>query len=145
VSVDDHVKVLVNLEPDDGWPPYEVEGVWATHEHDNIYRLDNIPFYARGISDGDLIRAEPDADGVLTFLSVERPSWFSTVRVFVKGGADKEEVRQRFRKIECDSEGISEHLFTLSIPRPRLGEVLVELERGEVVGEWDWEEGVLRK
>ena len=53
-----HVKICFPLEPDeDGWPPVTAETLWAVELGGGLFRLDNIPFYARGVSDGDTVSA----------------------------------------------------------------------------------------
>lgn len=49
-------KISFELEPDaDGYPPDRRESLWASEEEIGLYRIDNIPFYAKGISSGDVV------------------------------------------------------------------------------------------
>ena len=82
-----YVKIQFELEQDeDGYPPYTVENLWALEQSDG-YELDNIPWYAKGVSCGDMIAASPDGDGRLTFNKVLRRSGNSTLRVWLSAAA----------------------------------------------------------
>ena len=43
---------------EDGYPPASGETLWATALGDGTYRIDNIPFFATGVSLGDVVEAE---------------------------------------------------------------------------------------
>ena len=43
----------------------DVETLWAVPVGENLYRLDNSPFFAYRVSWEDVVHAEPDSDGVL--------------------------------------------------------------------------------
>lgn len=59
-----HVKILFELVQDeDGYPPVGVEGMWGAPLANGNALLDNIPFYARGVSSGDEVRTRTDSDG----------------------------------------------------------------------------------
>ncbi|MDV5143157.1 DUF4265 domain-containing protein [Streptomyces sp. SBC-4] len=49
---------------EDGWPPASVESLWAVDLGDGTVRLDNTPWFVRGVASGDIIQAELDGDGV---------------------------------------------------------------------------------
>jgi hypothetical protein len=118
--------------------------MWAVPLGEQRYRIDNIPFYATGISDGDVVSAEFEDDFGIAFRAIIEPSHFSTVRIRVKNESEKQPARDYFKQMGCDSEGMDGRLFTLSIPREKLTEVMAEVHAGEASGEWDWEEGVIR-
>ena len=48
------VKVAVQLPPDS---PSDKETLWAESVGPDLYRLDNIPFYAKGIALDDIVEA----------------------------------------------------------------------------------------
>ena len=69
-----HVKLIFELERDsDGYPPEDREGIWALPAPNGLFRLDNIPFYAMGVSDGDLVSVEERA-GETFFKELVEPS-----------------------------------------------------------------------
>lgn len=76
-----HIKVLFHLEQDeDGYPPFSIEGLWCKKTVNNTYIVDNVPFYADGISLGDEIYVSEE-DGEYHFQSIVKPSGNSTLRV----------------------------------------------------------------
>ncbi len=148
---DSRVKVLFRLEQDpDGWPPARSEGVWAIERGDSEYELDNIPWFARGVANGDRVRVEPDQNGVL-WVS-ERLSWSGryTVRVIPLAEAPSEvalqEVIDTFAALGVDCEGAlpAFKIVALDIPASAdLPEVKALLRRGEADGRWGYEEGCI--
>ncbi len=54
----DRTKILFRLQRDEvGYPPTDWESLWATPLGSNQFEIDNVPFYIRGISSGDVILA----------------------------------------------------------------------------------------
>ncbi len=69
--------VKVELRGDDG----EVETLWAFDLGQDQYKLDNTPWYAYGVSTGDVIEAErQEPDGFPLFKRVVATSGYRTVR-----------------------------------------------------------------
>lgn len=85
----DKVKVVFPLEQDDeGYPPVEIELVWATPlEELGFCRLENIPFYAVGVSLHDEISVS-FVDGRTVFNGHVRDKGHSTFRVVVFDASD---------------------------------------------------------
>jgi hypothetical protein len=69
------VKVL--LQEDD-----RVETLWATPVGRDLYRLDNSPSWAYGISWNDVVEAHLDGEGALRMKRVAEKAGHRTVRVF---------------------------------------------------------------
>lgn len=64
----DGVKIVFDLEQDDsGYPPYQVESLWALPVETGGYRIDNIPWYVREIACGDVVAVLPGEDDRLRF------------------------------------------------------------------------------
>ena len=76
------VKVL--LQEDDN-----VETLWADPVGPNLYRLDNSPFWAYGVSWRDVVEAHPDPDGQIRMTRVVEKSGHRTVRVIFDRGVDE--------------------------------------------------------
>ncbi len=72
--------------------PYHSEGLWAIEvdAKRGHYRLDNTPFFAYGISYGDVVLAKPDPDGVLIFKRVVESSGRLTLRIMLDEGTSEE-------------------------------------------------------
>ncbi|MGC2745539.1 MAG: DUF4265 domain-containing protein [Candidatus Angelobacter sp.] len=77
------IKIGFKLERDeDDYPPADWEWMWAKRVGGSTVRLDNIPFFAKGISSGDVVMAEQTDKGLI-FKKLHQPSGHSTVRVVV--------------------------------------------------------------
>jgi hypothetical protein len=61
-----------------------VETLWAERVGPDLYRLDNCPWYAYGVSWKDIVEAHPDADGMLVMSRVAEKSGHRTIRVIFK-------------------------------------------------------------
>lgn len=72
-------------------------------EEPGFYRVDNIPFYAKGISSGVVETVVPN-EGQLQFGRVVRPSRNSVVRLYVSDVSDMQATRDGFRELGCESE-----------------------------------------
>jgi Domain of unknown function (DUF4265) len=109
------------------------------------YRIDNIPFYVLGISDGDLIAAVTEEDGRLVFSELVEASSNSTFRLIVSDEEKTSEVRTMFRDRGCPSELVSHGLISLHIPQSvAMRPIAALIEQGEKDGRWGFEEGALR-
>lgn len=141
-----HVKVAFLLTHDeDGYPPESVETVWATPVEDpEGYRIDNIPFFAKGVALNDIVRAEYVA-GQLQFREVLVESGHSTIRVLLWNEQDTQAVREEFQKQGCSSELTDlPGLIAVDVP-PEVGYYTIHplLEAGAAAGRWDYEEGCI--
>jgi Domain of unknown function (DUF4265) len=147
----DRVKVRFRLEQDaDGWPPARSEGVWAIERGDSEYELDNVPWFARGVANGDRVRAEPDQDGVLWVSERLRWSGRYTVRVIPLGEGSSEltlqEIIDAFAPLGVDCEGALPALKIVALdipPSAALIEIKALLRQGEADGRWGYEEGCI--
>jgi hypothetical protein len=141
-----YTKIAFELEQDeDGYPPDSLEMLWAFETGDGFYCLDNIPFYARGISPGDVIRTRKNIEP-LTFDEVVRASTNSVFRIYVAVESDVSEARRAFKEIGCESElsNISK-LFAVEVPGSKpFNEVGELMTRGAESGRWEYEEGCMR-
>jgi hypothetical protein len=142
---DDHVKINFRLERDsDEYPPQDVESMWAVPVGNDTYRLDNVPFFVRGVSSEDIVRAKQE-DGLLFFASLVEPGGHSTVRVLIWNQHETQAVRDELRAMGCSSEGTNiPGLVAVDIPRSvRYAEVRDFLMAGEQNGRWEFEEGCI--
>ncbi|MFC8827764.1 DUF4265 domain-containing protein [Streptomyces sp. NPDC057137] len=145
---DDHVKVHFRMDIDeDGWPPASVESLWAVDLGDGTARLDNTPWFVRGVASGDIIKMRPDDDGVLWAGETVRPSQNCTLRLIVLkddgSAAARQSVLEAFHRLGTTGEGIERYrMVALDVPPeadlPRIRELL---EHGAAEGWWHWEEG----
>jgi hypothetical protein len=145
------IKIQFWLEPDeDGYPPARAEGLWAVQLDVDLARLDNIPWFARGVADGDIVRFTTDADGQHWYTETEQWSGNCTIRVVpaVDGHlrSSRQAVLDAFAALGVEGEGLNEQwpIVALSVPPDadlyRINRLLVE---GEAEGRWHYEEGCI--
>lgn len=140
------VKVFFELQQDeDGYPPVTCESMWATPVGDGLYRLGNIPFFARGVACEDVVSAVRRDDGTLGFAEVVRPSRHSTLRVIIYEASEVPALRQDLEALGCDTElSHIPNLFAVDVPPAvPLDEVRRLLEAGTASARWEYEEACL--
>jgi hypothetical protein len=143
----DHVKVLFHLARDqDGYPPADWEHLWALPRSGQLFELDNIPFFAVGVACGDVVFAEPNADGDLVFKDVTIASGHSTIRVVLFDLDRKTTTMDELKRLGCDWEG--SHLPKLCAvdipPEVNYESVLEFLDKGVADGVLDYQEAAIR-
>lgn len=145
-SQDAHIRIFFRLEKEDsGYPPDDVETLWAKPISNNLFQVDNIPFFIKGISDGDVVSVMPEA-GEKWFKSLEEASGHSTLRIMFYDESQVPEVRQVLSSLGCDSE-ISHIPSLIAVdvpPSVKLEEVLTFLEQGEKAEQWEYQEAAIR-
>lgn len=145
-----HVKVLFEVEPDaDDYPPpnRRKETLWATRAGNGEYELDNIPFFVRLMSAGDVVAATPiPGSDAVRFHHAVRYGGHSTIRVHLKIVEDVSALRQELRAVGADTElGPVPRLVAVDVPpEVRLSAVREILDRGERHGLWEYEEASLQ-
>ena len=143
---ENYKKIIFQLQQDeDGYPPDKWEGLWAFETEPGLYCVDNIPFYVKGISSGDVISAE-EKEGQLLFKNLVLPSSNSVFRLYVSDIADVQAARDEFRALGCETELSNlPKLVAVEIPdKVNFGPVGSLLGQGAAGGRWEYEEGVLR-
>ncbi|HWZ43512.1 MAG TPA: DUF4265 domain-containing protein [Candidatus Saccharimonadales bacterium] len=137
------VKVTISL-PENNLAGAVTESVWAEPQADGTYRVRNVPFYAKGISYGDLVEAEPK-DGLLMFKGVAQHSGHSTYRIFANGGRTAPDVLalvETLKKMHCDIEPATDKLVGVDVlPEADIYKVYATLEQAEREGKIDFQEG----
>ncbi|HLO97793.1 MAG TPA: DUF4265 domain-containing protein, partial [Fimbriimonas sp.] len=90
----------------------EHETLWATSLGNDLYKLDNSPFYAYDVSWEDVVRAvKIEGSGVVQFQEVVKRSGNKTIRIIfdeplVPGNASQR-VADALVKMGCSYEGVS--------------------------------------
>lgn len=134
------------VQDEDGYPPVAVETVWASptvspHE----YLIDNVPFFARDATIGDVVRVREE-DGQHWFDGVVHRSTNSLVRVVFFDQESVERISTALVALGCSIERLKEHsLMAVSVPRStKLTEVQTYLQLETDAGAIDYEEPLLR-
>jgi hypothetical protein len=110
------------------------------------YRLDNSPFYAYGVSQGDVVEAD-HIDGLLTFRRVNERGGHSTYRVKLAKNRSHSDFMMHWSELEklgCSFEGSSaseRRLYAIDVtPNADVDRVVAILEELESFGFWEYEE-----
>src|SRR5262245_30382014 len=143
---DNYKKIHFRLEKDeDGYPPDDWESVWAEEVEPGLYRLDNIPFFIRGVSCGDLISANLVGDE-LHFGQIVHASGNSVLRVVVSDETAVGDLRTELRAMGCETELCDIPGFiSIEVPAEiNIQPVLDFLANGEKKEDWEYEEASIR-
>src|SRR5215471_12738412 len=92
------------VKDEDGYPPFDWEGVWAEPETDGTWRLDNIPFFAYDVSNRDVVAAH-ERNGELVFDRVLDRGGHSTLRIIFEDLDTVADVRADLKQMGCSTEG----------------------------------------
>ncbi|MFL6603252.1 MAG: DUF4265 domain-containing protein [Steroidobacteraceae bacterium] len=145
MSTNERAKISFRLERDsDGYPPADWEHVWAKHAGDDLYEIDNIPFFAKSIALGDRVRAR-QVGSELTFMELVEPSGHSTLRVLMQDPSVTQGIRDELRGLGCESElSHIQGLISVDVP-PNVEYSIVRalLDRREKTGVLEYEEAAL--
>lgn len=145
-----YVKVWFSLDQDeDGWPPAGSEGLWGEPVSDGIVRIDNSPWFVRGIACDDLVQIRREDDGALWAAEKVKSSGRCTIRIvpFEEGPlrGSMRAVLDTFAPSGVTGEGIEQFgIIALDVPLDAdLAAVQRLLRRGSADGSWDYEEACI--
>ncbi len=142
-----HYKILFRLEQDeDGYPPVDVEGIWAESDDESVFVIDNIPFFTREATLGDSIEAVKE-NGELFYLRTRSKSSNSLIRVILFDGNDPTDLRNELLNLGCSTElSHLNALIAVNVPiEVRIDSVRALLQKGCEEDHWDYEEAILRQ
>jgi Domain of unknown function (DUF4265) len=106
-----------------------IETPWAERIGDK-FRIDNLPWYAYGVSDDDIVDAVPtEVEGIFDFVRVVSPSGNRLIRVILEDG-QYQSMLDQLQAMGCHYEGFNKNYFAVSIPlHVSLGDVTTLLTR----------------
>lgn len=122
---------------------YALESAWAEKEGE-YYKLDNILFYAKNYSLGDIIKVE-DRNGELYATTLIQESGHSTIRIIFYENKFIEPTENWLIKMGCSYEGSNiPTLISVDIP-PEVDYNLIKayLENGEQDDKWSYQEACI--
>ena len=145
-----HFKVVPN---EDGYPPFNSEAMWCIRIDRKRFRVDNIPYFVKGVSYGDVISVSEDKDGYLSFVEVTEDGGHSTFRVILDDEcADQPPAEVRIRELARTLEELGcataisppPEILAIDIP-PSVSVTKVQemLLDGETRDLWSYEEGTI--
>ena len=142
-NVGEPVKVIFELEPSD-WHNHATESIWAVPLGNDKYRVQNVPFYAYGISYDDIVLAKPNENGQLIVQNVPERGRHSTYRVILNPGTtdkDFENAWDKLGDLGSTYERATDRLIAVDVPpETDIYEAYAALESGEKAGVWGFEE-----
>lgn len=99
----------------------DVETLWVEQVGQDRYRLDNTPWYAYGVSLGDVVEARRSAPGrLLDFVRVVQKSGYRTLRFSLEpttgARASSRALLERFAALGCLCEGAGGTYFAVGVP-----------------------------
>jgi hypothetical protein len=98
----------------------DVETLWAVPVDVNLYRLDNSPFFAYGVSWQDVIEARPALDQFLEYVRCVRKSGNRTLRIIFQNYRSEDqpakEILRELRNLGCSYEGMQPRMISINVP-----------------------------
>ncbi len=98
----------------------DVETLWAVALDNNLFRLDNSPFYAYDVSWQDILEATEIAEGFYEFVRVVEKSGNRTVRIifqnFSGNDGQGKQILSDIKNLGCSYEGANSKLISITIP-----------------------------
>lgn len=115
-----NAKVLFRVEYEDS-EEADVETLWAYNLGEDNYKLDNLPYFAYGVSWHDIVYAPYDPDEErATFKHVISKSGNSTIRIIfespVEDGSASQALLDSLAELGCDFEKATKLLVVVNIP-----------------------------
>ncbi|MHB1949970.1 MAG: DUF4265 domain-containing protein [Acidiferrobacteraceae bacterium] len=106
----------------DGEGGEDVETLWAIPLGGDLYKIDNSPFYAYGVSLGDTVEAPwSEEHGFPVFRRVVEKSGVRTVRVILDSPAENynesQQLLDEIAALGCGYEGANRSYITIDIPK----------------------------
>ena len=90
---------------------------WAERLSEREFRRDNLPWFAYGVSDDDIVEARTtDHEGVFEFVRVIRPSGNRLVRVILEDERQVDSVLGPLVGMGCHYEGANRRFISISVP-----------------------------
>ncbi|MTI17161.1 DUF4265 domain-containing protein [Rhodobacteraceae bacterium RKSG542] len=139
------MKMDFPLDPEE-WHGAGKETLWVTPLGGNRYRVDNMPFLAKGVSLNDEVTGVRTKRG-LQFSEIFKHRGHSTFRILVEETATPEEFQEQWLKLAalgCTCEDIDGDipLFSVDVPPTvNVKKVIIILEDVSHMNIWEFEEG----
>ena len=144
---ENYTKVIFRIEQDeDGYPPINVESVWAEPVSKNEFKIKNIPFYVKNLSLDDIVLAKPATDGMLEYVAHRVKSSHNTIRILFLDESQKDAVFKKIESLGCSWEGSNiPSLIAVDVPNSVDKSALFSfLELGVKNQLWECEESTRR-
>jgi hypothetical protein len=118
------------------------ETLWAKPIDENLYQLDNSPFFAYGVSWQDVIEARVGDDHVLEYVRCVKKSGNRTVRLIFQGYRNTDSLAEEFltalRNLGCSYEGMQPSMISVNVPPSVHLEVVTEYLKNQSGIQWEY-------
>ena len=111
-------KLFLNLEVIDGYPPVSMESIWAEVTEEGYLKINNIPFYSKEISLGDIVSGIQTEENYLLYDKTIIHSKNSTLRIvfFNENQKFKDKILTKLIDLGCESEAFNANFHAINIP-----------------------------
>jgi len=111
------IKLGFSTQSVEGWPPFEIEYIWLSQLGDDLYRVENTPFFVKGLCYEDELYLFYNEENFVVSWSIKNHSLNSTVWMMeLKKNAAKKIVT-KLRSLGCNiEEGIPRGYYSICIP-----------------------------
>ena len=120
----------------------DVETLWAVALGNNLFRLDNSPFYVYRISWKDIIEASETAEGFYDFVRVVEKSGNRTLRIifleFTGNDTRGKQILNDIKNLGCSYEGVNAKLTSINIPPAVEFETVVNYAAEQSDIDWEY-------
>lgn len=111
-------KLFLNLEVIDGYPPVSMESIWAEVTEEGYLKVNNIPFYSKEVSFGDIVNVIQKEENYLLYDKTIIHSKNSTLRIvfFNESQKFKDKILTKLIDFGCESEAFNVNFHAINIP-----------------------------
>lgn len=108
-------KIFFELHIEDGYPPVKEESIWGIRLENNLFKINNIPFYTKEVSFEDIVSVSNNK-GILHYKKTMKSSGNSTIRVIFFDKENVENCINSIKKMGCECEKFSSTFIAINIP-----------------------------
>jgi len=111
-------KLFLNLEVIDGYPPVSMESIWVEVTEEGYLKVNNIPFYSKEISLGDIVSVIQKEENYLLYDKTIIHSKNSTLRIvfFNENQKFKDKILTKLIDLGCEYEAFNINFYAINIP-----------------------------
>ena len=139
-------KLFLNLEVSDGYPPVSMESIWAEVTEEGYLKVNNIPFYSKEISLGDIVSGIQTEENYLLYDKTIIHSKNSTLRIvfFNENQKFKDKILTKLIDLGCEYEAFNANFYAINIPiQVDIEEIYLFLDEFVETDDLDYDTGYL--
>ena len=139
-------KLFFNLEVIDSYPPVSMESIWAEVTEEGYLKVNNIPFYSKEISLGDIVSGIQTEENYLLYDKTIIHSKNSTLRIvfFNENQKFKDKILTKLIDLGCEYEAFNVNFYAINIPiQVDIEEIYLFLDEFVETDDLDYDTGYL--